>query len=96
MYHTSEVERRVSAKTIQKYAQDNNITVLDALSQLDRLAGDDWAYTLPGAPKNHQTKTTELQRSALSTFAQNRKLWIKTAQELGLDLQGFTLEFYNQ
>ena len=91
MYHTSEVERRVSAKTIQKFAQDNNITVLDALTDLDHLAADDWINTMPGAPKGYKPKTTELQRSALQVFCWNRRLWIKTAQELGLDLQGFTL-----
>ena len=84
------MNNKTSANLIQEYAIQHNLSILDALTELDHLCYDDWIHTLPDAPKGHVRKTTLSQDEAVTTFCRNRKLWIKDALALGLNLQGFT------
>jgi hypothetical protein len=84
------MDNKTSANLIQAYAIQHNLSILDALTELDHLCYDDWLNTLPDAPKGHVRRTTLQHDEAVTTFCRNRKLWIKDASALGLNLQGFT------
>ena len=81
---------KTSAIIVQEYATQQNLSILDALTELDHLASVDWVHTSPGAPKGYLRKTTLEQNEAITVFCKNRRLWIKEAVALGLNLQGFT------
>ena len=77
---------KTSVKVVDNYAQSNSMTALQALAELDLLSHQDWTYTLSGAPKNYQRKTTPEQETAVSVFCQNRLSWKKEAQSQGVDI----------
>ena len=83
------MDTTTSAKIIQAYATQHNLSILDALKELDHLTCQDWVNTSPGAPKGYIRKTTLEQDKALTRFCLNRRVWIKDALALGLNLQGF-------
>jgi hypothetical protein len=80
----------MSAKIIEDYATQRGLSILDAMTELDHLVNEDWVNTLPGAPAGYLRKTTLDQDQAITVFCKNRRLWIKEAIALGLNLQGFT------
>jgi hypothetical protein len=80
----------MSAKIIEDYATQRGLSILDAMTELDHLVNEDWVNTLPGAPAGYLRKTTLDQDQAITVFCKNRRLWIKEAMALGLNLQGFT------
>lgn len=82
---------RTSAKIIEDYATQRSLSILDAMMELDHLVNEDWVNALPGAPTGYLRKTTLEQSQAISTFCKNRRQWIRDAQALGLNLQGFTI-----
>jgi hypothetical protein len=84
------MDYKTSARIVQDYATQHNLTVLNALTQLDHLTSIDWFNTSPGAPKGYIRKTSLDQDKAVTVFCKNRKAWIKEALALGLNLQGFT------
>ena len=79
-----------SVKIIDDYAQSHGIMPLQALKELDHLCFEDWKYTLPGAPKGHQPKTTQSQDDAVTVFIQNRSSWKTEALNQGVDISDFT------
>ena len=81
---------RTSAKIIEDYATQRGLSILDAMMELDHLVNEDWVNTLPGAPEGYLRKTTLEQDQAVTVFCKNRQQWIRDAQALGLNLQGFT------
>jgi hypothetical protein len=81
---------RTSAKIIEDYATQRSLSILDAMMELDHLVNQDWINTLPGAPSGYLRKTTLEQDQAISAFCKNRRQWIRDAQAMGLNLQGFT------
>ena len=84
------MDYKTSATIVQDYATQHNLTILNALTEIDHLASVDWVNTTPGAPKGYLRKTTLEQDEAITVFCKNRRLWIKEAISLGLNLQGFT------
>ena len=84
------MDYKTSANIVRDYATQQNLTVLNALTELDHLTCQDWVNTSPGAPKGYLRKTTLDQDEAITVFCKNRRLWIKDALALGLNLQGFT------
>jgi len=88
--YNSIMDNKTSAKIIQAYATQHNLSILDAMTELDHLCYDDWFRTLPDAPKGHVRKITLTHDKAIHAFCKNRKQWIKEALATGLNLQGFT------
>ena len=77
---------KTSVKVVDNYAQSNSMTALQALAELDLLSHQDWTYTLSGAPKSYQLKTTTEQRDAVEVFCKNRLGWKIQAQAQGVDI----------
>jgi len=84
------MDYKTSATIVQDYATQHNLSVLDALMELDHLCYDDWLRTLPGAPRGHVRKTALKHDEAVTVFCKNRSAWIKEALAQGLNLQGFS------
>ena len=80
-----------SVNIIQSFAQQHEISVLDAIMRLDEMCMKDWINTLPGAPRGWVKLTTDAQDLAMTTFCNNRRLWIKQAQSMSVNLEGFSL-----
>jgi hypothetical protein len=79
-----------SIDVITKYSIRVNLSIADAITKLSEDTFDDWTYTLPGAPKGYQPKTTAVEEQALKTFSKYRSTWVKQAKLMGVDLTGFT------
>lgn len=79
-----------SIDIITKYSIRVNLSIADAITKLSEDTFNDWTYTLPGAPKGYQSKTTAAEEQALKIFSKYRSSWVKQAKSMGVNLTGFT------
>ena len=84
------MNEETSVRIIADYAQTHGITALQALVELDHLCCEDWKYTLPGAPKGYQPRTTKSQDDAVGVFCRNRSGWKTEALRQGVDISDFS------
>jgi len=80
-----------SVNVIESFAQEHDITVLDAVMRLDEMTHQDWINSLPGAPAGLKRLSTYEQDQALEVFVLDRRRWIEQAQSMSVGLEGFSL-----
>jgi hypothetical protein len=78
-----------SVKLVKEYSDNKQITVCEALKEIDHLCMEDWIHSLPGAPKTYIKNLSQKYDDAITVFCKGRSKWKGKAFEMGCYVDDF-------